>query len=280
MVTTTHTIPQPSRRTVLTGLAAGTVLGAVGLRAAAPASAAGTAATIEYYPDIDGAPTVYEASETLTSFGYNPPFHDRLESWLQFWESHTPGSFGRQFQVWSLGAFADHRPSEAHNSGRGFDLTRIFVTNGSGNLVEQFNARRDIWQSWPEEDQVVQRRRYWATSASAHHHFAHVLTYAWDPAGHNNHIHIDNLVSGSGNSSFTTGSAAQIYHVQGACRHVWGLPTTVDGIWGPETDGHSTRVLRAAGASSGSLTSSLENWQTFNTATVRSGYGTESYPAP
>lgn len=275
---TTHPTPaQPSRRTVLTGLAAGSVLGAYGLRSAAPAAAHGE---IVSYPDIDGAPTVYEASETLTSFGYRPSFHGRLGSWLQFWDAHTPDSFGRQFQVWSLGAHADHRVSEAHNNGRGFDLTRIFVTDGSGELVERFNARRDIWQGWPEEDQVVQRRRYWATSASAHHHFAHVLTYAWDPAGHNNHIHIDNLVSGSGNSTFTTGSQAQVYHVQGACRYVWGLPTTLDGIWGPETDGHSTRVLRAAGAGSGSLTSSLANWQTFNTATVRNGYGTQSYPAP
>lgn len=276
MVTTSaHSLP--SRRSVLAGLATGATLGAFGLHTARSASAHGE---IVSFPDIDGAPTVYEVSETLTSFGYRPSFHDRLGSWLQFWEANTPASFGRQFQVWSLGAHTDHRPSEAHNSGRGFDLTRIFVTDSDDALVEKFNARRDIWQSWPEEDQIVQLRRYWATSAAAHHHFAHVLTYAWDPAGHNNHIHIDNLVSGSGDSTLNTGSQAQTYHVQGACRHVWGLPTTLDGIWGPETDGHSTRVLRAAGASSGSLTSSQANWQTFNTATVRHGYGTQDYPAP
>lgn len=264
-----------SRRAVLGGLAAGTILGGTGV--ALPAQAHGT---IRTYRGIDGQRTVYEVSRRLASFGYRPSFHDRLNSWLEFWDANTPGSFHRPFRVWSYGAHYDGRPSAAHNSGRGFDLSRIRVTNGSGNRVQRFNARWDIWQDWPTAKRNLARRRYWATSASAHHHFRNVLTYAYDPAGHHNHIHIDNLVSGSGNSSFTTGSKAQVIHVQACCRYVWGLATDVDGIWGPQTRRHSTRVLRAAGIESGSLTTSKAKWLAFNRHTLRRGYGTQSYPSP
>lgn len=263
-----------SRRTVLGGMVAGAVLGSTGLGARA---ALGHGEIVSY-PAIDGAPTFYEVNGAATSFGYRPAFHSRLESWLQFWDAHTPDSFGRQFEIWSYGAHTDHRPSEAHNNGRGFDLSRIYVRDSGGNLVEQFSARWDLWQGSPDE--AVLQRRYWATSASAHHHFRHVLTYPYDPAGHGNHIHMDNLLSGDGNSTFSTASQAQVFHVQGCTRDVWSLDTAVDGIYGPQTTDHSTRVLRAAGIATGDLTTSQANWLAFNLHTLRHGYGTQSYPAP
>lgn len=278
--------PGLSRRTVLGGILGAGAAG-VGMFSAAGAAAtpAGVAvggdvspSAIQPFPTIDDAPTVYEVNGNPTSFSYETAFHSRLGSWLQFWEANTPGSFGRQFELWSYGAFTDHRPSQAHNSGRGFDLSRIYVRDSGGQLVEQFSARWDLWQGDPDE--AVKQRRYWATSASAHHHFRHVITYPYDPSGHGNHIHLDNLVSGAGNSTFSTGSSAQVYHVQGVTRHVWGLGTAVDGVWGPQTTDHSTRVLRAAGIASGSLTTSQANWLAFNRHSVRRGYDTQTYPQP
>ncbi|HEY6738390.1 MAG TPA: hypothetical protein VI076_06025 [Actinopolymorphaceae bacterium] len=101
----------------------GVVLGSAGsLVTAAPADAHGT---IRSYPGIWGQRTVYEVSGDLASFGYRPSFHDRLNSWLQFWANNTPARFGRPMRIWSYGAHYDGRPTEAHNNGRGFDITRI-----------------------------------------------------------------------------------------------------------------------------------------------------------
>lgn len=263
----------PTRRTLLGGALGATALGVTGIGLAGPAAAHGEITT---YPGISGVPTVYEVSGNLASFGYRTSFHDRLNSWLDFWDANTPASFGTPHRVWTYGAHTDSRVSEAHNNGRGFDLSRI-VTIVNGVATRRFFARRDIWMNWSDADRIAERRRYWATSASAHHHFRNVLTYEYN-AAHNNHIHIDNLVSGSGNSTFSTGSDAQVQHVQACCAYVWGLGTEIDGIWGPQTASHSTRVLRAAGVASGSLTTSQSHWLAFNRHTVRKGYGTQSYP--
>ena len=156
-------------------------------------------------------------------------------------ERQHPVRVRQRVAVWGYGAHYDGRPTEAHNNGRGFDLSRIYT--GS---TRRFIARHDIWKNWSGSDLTRARRHYWATSASAHYHFRNVLTYLYN-ADHDNHIHIDNLVSGTSNSSFDSSSRAQVLHVQASCRYVWGLPTTVDGIWGSQTSSHSTRVLRAAG---------------------------------
>ncbi|NHA68051.1 hypothetical protein [Phycicoccus flavus] len=261
----------PSRRLLLGGALATTALGGLGLATAGPAAAHGT---IQTYPGINGARTYYEVNGGAGSWGYRPGFHDRLNTWLKFWNANTPSSWGDASRVWGYGAHYDGRYSEAHNAGRGFDLSRIYV--GSN---RQFFARQDLWRNYADADMRRNRRHYWATSASIHYHFRNVLTYLYN-ADHANHIHIDNLVSGSGNSTFSTGSGAQVQHVQACCRLVWGLNTTIDGKWGSQTASHSTRVLRAAGVSSGGITTSQAKWLAFNRATTRRGYGTQSYPSP
>jgi hypothetical protein len=263
-----------SRRTILGGVGAGALglvgAGATGLASAGPASAHGTITT---YPGINGARTVYEVNGRLTSWGYRPSFHTRLNSWLAFWNANTPSGMADASRVWGYGAHYDGRPTEAHNNGRGFDLSRIYT--GS---TRRFIARYDIWSHWSGSDLRTARRHYWATSASAHHHFRNVLTYLYN-ADHHNHIHIDNLVSGTSNSSFDSSSRAQVLHVQACCRFVWGLPTTIDGVWGTQTARHSTRVLRAAGVATGGI-DTQSRWLAFNRATMRKGYGTQTYRAP
>ncbi len=260
-----------SRRRMLGIVTGGIAAGAVGAAVSAPqASAHGT---ITSYSTVWSQRTVYEASGALSSFGYNPSFHGRCDTWLQFWGSNTPSGFATPFRVWSYGVHADHRVSEAHNNGRGFDLTRIYVTSG-GSLVRRFNGRYDQWNGTASA--ATELVRYWATAASLHYHFRNVLTYLYN-TDHHNHIHFDNLVSGSGNSNFSTGSAAQVQHVQACCRYLWGKTTAIDGIWGPQTNQHSTEVLRRVGVASGSLTSSQANWLAFNRHSTRKGYGTQTY---
>ncbi|WP_299441386.1 extensin family protein [uncultured Phycicoccus sp.] len=268
---TDHTTP--SRRLLLGGALATTALGGLGLATAGGAAAHGT---LQTYSGINGARTHYEGTGSAASWAYRPSFHDRLNSWLQFWNDNTPSGWADASEVWGYGAHTDHRTSEAHNNGRGFDLSRIYTGSGP---TRRFYARYDIWKDWAEDDSKrTTRRRYWATSAACHHHFRNVLTYLYNSA-HWNHIHIDNLVSGSGNSTFSTSSEAQVMHVQASCKFVWGLGTTIDGVWGSQTASHSTRALRAAGVSSGSITTSQAKWLAFNRHTMRNGYDTQNYPA-
>jgi hypothetical protein len=266
----------PSRRSLVGGLAGATALAFTGLHAG-PAAAHGT---ITSYPGVGGVPTFYINLNDLASFGYRPSFHDQMGQWMDFWAANVPSSFGAAHRVGCLGVHTDHRPTAAHNSGRGFDLTHIHTKTSGGNSVRRFYARRDIWMNWAEADKAAERRRYWATAASVHRYFRDVLTYGSHPSDHSNHIHIDNLVASPSTVGFSTGSKAQIRAAQEICRWVWGLPTTLDSIWGSETASHTSRVIRAAGGS-GSLTGAPRtNWLLFTRASMREGYGTQSYPAP
>jgi hypothetical protein len=258
-----------SRRRALGVLGGGVVLGSTGaLLPGTPAMAHGE---IESFPGVGGEPTVYEVSGNLSSFGYRPSFHQRMGDWLQFWFDNTPAFFRRPARIWTFGVHTDSRPSEAHNAGRGFDLTRIYATGNDGDRHRRFFGRFDLWRDNPPAELADIRRHYWATAASLHHHFRNVLTYAYD-ADHHNHIHIDNLVSEMGPSHFDTGSRAQVVNVQACCRFIWGKNTDVDGVWGPQTNQHSHEVLVRIGEG-GFLTGPQEKWLRFNRASCRQGYG-------
>ncbi len=263
-----------SRRHALKIFAGGAALGTSGLLLSrAPALAHGD---LTRYQGVWGQRTVYEVTGDLASFDYRPSFHDRMSTWLEFWYLNTPSEARKPMRVWTDGVHYDGRVSEAHNAGRGFDLTRIFATNSNGNLHRHFFGRYDIWKDFGSADLANTRRHYWATSASLHYHFRNVLTYPYN-SDHWNHIHIDNLVSGTGNSSFDTSSRAQVLHVQASCNYIWNKGTTVDGDWGPQTSTDSTQVLRRIGRGSGTIASSQANWLAFNRATMRKGYDVESY---
>lgn len=273
----THDPDQPptgtgiSRRRALGIVAGGAVAGSAGLLL--PATAASAHGEIVVYPGIANQRTVYEGSGELAGFGYRPSFHDRMSVWMRFWANHTPAGFQTPFRVWTWGVHADHRESEAHNNGRGFDLTRIYVTNANGVLVRRFNGRYDLWNG--TDSAAVERQRYWATAASLHLCFRNVLTYYWD-AAHHNHIHIDNLVSGLENSFFDPDSPAQVQHVQACCRFIWGKGTAVDGSYGPQTTQDAHEVLVRIGEG-GFLTGPQEKWAAFNRATCLKGYGVQEF---
>ena len=263
-----------SRRTLLrSGAAAGALVVGAGSQLWLPAESAEAHGTIRSYSGIWGQRTRYEANGNYASFGYRPSFHDRMSHWLYYWNNHTP--YRRSIVVWTYGVHTDHRVSEAHNAGRGFDLTRIYATGSDGNRHLRAFLRHDIWKNYGDADRRRHRRWYWGTSAICHHHFRNVLTYYYNSA-HDNHIHIDNLVSGTSNSNFATGSKAQVQHVQACCRWVWGKSTAIDGVWGPQTRQHSHDVLVRIGKG-GYLTSSKSHWLAFNTATCRKAYGVQSY---
>lgn len=258
-----------SRRRMLGLLATGVAVTSAGVLL--PAGAA-QAVAVTQYPGVDGQATYYEPTGARAKFKYNPTFHSQLGTWLEFWYLNTPASYTKPFHVYSYGAYVD-KGDDAHSLGRGFDLARIFVTDG-GTLDRKFTGRYDIWSTWGATAKAEARRHYWATAASAHYYFRDVLTYLFN-ADHHNHIHIDNTVTGT-TSSYDTSSKAQTQHVQACLNYIWGKSTTINSSWNSQTQANSTAVLRRIGQSSGTLTTKA-NWLAFNKASLRKGYGVEAY---
>ena len=85
--------------------------------------------------------------------------------------------------------------SSWHDAGRAFDLARLRLAGGT-----EVSCRYDLWRDTSGRELTRARRAYWAVAASAHRHFAYVLTYLYN-AKHHNHIHVDNGRSGAGPSS-------------------------------------------------------------------------------
>ena len=261
-----HDLP---RRALLGLAAAGT--GAVVVASAPAAEAHGR---IVRRGEIAGRATYYEATGRRAGFGYQPDFYHELERWSQFWVDNVSRSWPAPRRIWTLGAHHDGRPSRAHNGGRGLDLTRIYAGTGS-QTIRGFFGRYDLWRYYEPVLRAAIRRRYWATSASLHYHFRHVLTYPYDVA-HHSHIHVDDLVSRGSLPSFAPASTAQVQHLQASLTHVWGYPTAVDGQYGPWTEAASVRALRRIGHG-GDLLSPALNWQRYNRATLRLGGLRQTY---
>ncbi|MFN8075464.1 MAG: hypothetical protein U0Q15_08610 [Kineosporiaceae bacterium] len=256
-------------------LAAGALAGGGMLLAPAAASAHGTLASAA---EINGFGTFYELDATprLRTFSYHPTFYGRLEVWSRFWLDNANASWSRSLRYVTYGVHVD-RGSEAHDQGRGFDLSRIYA-GGTTEAQLAFWGRYDLWSDgtrYTDEQIVRHRRLYWATAASLHYHFRHVLCYPYNTA-HHNHIHVDNVLSGGGTSTFDTTSTTQVQHVQSSLRYVWDTRVSIDGVWGPQTDAASAAVVTRIGRA-GSLTSSQDNWLAYNRATFRRGCGRQSY---
>ncbi|MFJ8589581.1 extensin family protein [Streptomyces sp. NPDC093595] len=225
--------------------------------------------------EIWAAPTFSEAGFART-WQYDSAFYARLETWLEFWFLNTPNEWVFPIRLSGYGAYVNRNDdcSSMHNFGRALDISRIHVTSG-GTEIEAVNARYDLWRTTTGEQLTSHLKRYWATSASLHYHFRHVLTYLYNTE-HWNHFHIDNQLSESSNSTFSTGSFIQVQHVQACCRYIWGYSTAIDGQWGPQTESHSQAALARMGRA-GSLASSQSNWLEFNKASLRFGTGADSY---
>jgi hypothetical protein len=258
----------PSRRAFVRSGVAGLGSTSLVLGTALGAAAHGT---LDRHEELHGDPTNYEPNGAKSSFAYRPSFYDRLEVWEEFYYRNTPKTWIRPLRIDTYGTHVD-RGSAAHDNGRGFDLAQIYVTR-DGVLSLASNQRYDLWRD--DADVTATRRQYWATAASLHHHFRHVLTYLYNTA-HWSHIHIDNLMSGTGDSTLDTGSTAQVQYIQAACRYIWGYPMTIDGVWGPQTKSYAGKAIARAGGS-GAITASRANWLLFNRMTTRFGSGRQNF---
>lgn len=259
-----------NRRRLLT-LVAGGAVAASGVLL--PASAAEAHGTLETYPGIWRQRTVNEATRDLESFRYNPSFHSKLDDWLELWYNNTPG-YTKPLRVWTSLVHSDSVSDEAHNQGRAFDLTGIYVGVDSDSPHRAFRGDYNNWKNLSGSALAGARKTYWATAASLHYHFSSVRTYLYS-SGQTKSIHIDNMKSGTGTPSFEA-NRAQVQHVQACCRYIWGKDTAINGVWGPLTKRHAHEVLERIGKG-GYPGSSKSHWQEFNRASMRKGYDTQPY---
>jgi hypothetical protein len=238
----------------------------------ADAGAVGPMAMItRNYLGSTGCHLAYEPTGNTTSFTFESGFYNQLAAWKEYINDNTPDSWGWAEFVYSYGAYTD-KPG-MHGLGRAFDIGRIVYRNSSGS-TQLISMRYDVWRNYSNADWY--KRRYWGTAAGLMRRFRHVLTYM-DNTTHWNHMHVDNDIYGElGDCYYSTGSSSQTYIVQGACRQVWGLSTSVDGSWGDQTQSHSTSVLRRIGRPSGTITNAA-NFQAFCTASFRKAVGTQTY---
>ncbi|WP_203567695.1 extensin family protein [Aestuariimicrobium ganziense] len=209
---------------------------------------------------IGSARLVYEVNGRASSMGFDPGFHRQLTTWLADW--NTTSRYRGVRDLWSYGAHVNKDGCRSwHASGRAFDISRLRA--GDNLLV---SCRTDLWHEVSPARRTDLTRRYWTLAASLHLHFAYVLTHHFD-ARHDNHIHVDNSVSGSGMSRFTTRSRVQNQAVQAICASIWGRGGDVTGEWN-DARRQVTPVLDDLGL--GNLTKQ-ETWQRFLRASVARG---------
>jgi hypothetical protein len=267
-----------SRRGLLVAGAAAGAAGAAGLLrpsqafAAEPADVTAAAMVTRDYLDSTGCALYYEPSGNRSSFTFNDTFYGRLGYWRTYIDSNAPTSWGPPYRIYSYGAYVN-KPG-MHGEGRAFDIAKIVYRNSSTGTTHTISMRYDIWNGGSNHS--LYAKRYWGAAAGLMRRFRHLITYK-DNSDHHNHIHVDNAIySLVDDAYYSTGSVSQTYIVQGACRYVWGHSTAVDGDWGPETESHSTSVLRRIGRSSGNLTSKSNFWA-FCDASFRKAVGTQEY---
>lgn len=223
------------------------------------------------YLGTTGCALYYEPSGNPSSFTFNDTYYGRLGYWKNFIHTNAPDSWGWPWRVYSYGAYVN-KPG-THGQGRAFDIAKIIYRNSSG-TQHTISMRYDQWRN--SGNAALYYTRYWGAAASLMRRFRHVITYK-DNTDHHNHIHVDNaLYSLLDDAYYSTGSVSQTYVVQGACRYVWGHSTTLDGDWGPQTESHSTSVLRRIGRASGTVTNK-DNFWAFCTASFRKAVGTQAY---
>lgn len=226
------------------------------------------------YDSVGGVPTWYEIDDAASSFLYDQAFYDRCADWVQFFTDNTP--WGMPTRIDSYGTYSDRGDGcvSLHNYARAFDIAEIYTAR-NGDSLAMVSMRYDLWKDAPEEEFIRWRTHYWAAAGSIWHHFQWALSYYYNEA-HWSHIHFDNDVSGSGYPTFGSGSSSQVQFVQAACSFVWGIPTDVDGVWGPQTEGNSGLVLERIGRP-GETLDTQDTYLAFCQSTCRKGSGLEKY---
>jgi hypothetical protein len=252
-----------SRRSVFKGLAA------VGATAAATGLAVGVGspaqAALVSHNEISGVPTYYVGNGVQTWFSWDPTFYSTMEVWLNSFNAE-PMPLGRFTRIWSDGVYVN-KPGY-HGSGRAIDL-HYFDTAGTSRA---FNADYGVWRNWTGTSLTDVRKRYWAIASSLHFYFTYVLTYLYNQE-HWTHIHVDDGVSRGSGTRFDTGLSTQVHHVQAVCTYIWNKPTTIDGLWGPQTLANSNYALSQMGINGSLIQYPDTNWDAFNYYSFRKGIG-------
>jgi len=268
--------PQPLSRRALLGLGLGLTVAGTGLagcstdgsvlpdlpdvRRKQPSCVARS--SLPRYDRLAGLPLVYEVNRRRTEFAIDKGFAGQLEAWLSDLRELT-GWRLRQVRTYGTWTNGGSDCSSWHDAGRAFDLARLRLS-----ADREVSCRYDLWRDTSGEELTEARRAYWAVAASAHQHFAYVLTYLYN-AQHHNHIHLDNGRSGSEPSTFSSRSPAQVQAVQGILTYLWGAPVEVTGRWDAATRDVIESVLRDL-AMSDDLADQA-TWAGFLTASVRRG---------
>lgn len=222
---------------------------------APPARLPGTCRTpdsLVEFSTLAGGTLGYEVGRTTTSYRADPRFVELLEGWAEDWA--TLSGLGAITTIWSYGAYVDKCQS-FHSAGRAFDIAEVSHERGS------VSCRYDAWGPGT----ATQTKDYWRLAASLHLHFGYTLTHLYN-AAHNNHIHVDNAVSGWEGTSFRERSRAQVHMVQAACQQVFGAAVDITGRY----DDQTRSALRAIQSSLGITRplSDTDGWREFLKATA------------
>jgi hypothetical protein len=242
------------------------------LLGATPAQAHGTLYT---YGEIADFPTYYQNLDNGSvsgprTFEYQANLYAKLEEWARYYFLNTPWWLQAPVQIWLNGTHVDSNPG-MHVYGRAADISAFYCYNAVyGTMFRPLDGRWNIWKNDTVHPDEI-RRWYWGAVSSLNIYFKYVLHYQYNSV-HWNHVHVDNEASDGTYSTFSTGSRSQNQTVQSVCNYIFGQGTSVDGVWGPQTQSHSSAVLAASGWS-GAITSSQSHWHRFLWAGFRAGYG-------
>lgn len=205
------------------------------------------------FDSVGGARLLYANGGDPTTMKAEPAFLAQLNAWAADWAELS--GLGAITSVTSYGAYVD-KCNSYHQIGQAFDITHVQHEQG------EISLRYDAWAPGSK----AQLRNYWRLAASIHLHFAYTLAYPYN-AAHHNHIHFDNMVSGSGASEFQERSKAQVHMVQHGVRHVFGHNVDPTG----EYDGPTREAVRAVQKANGLIQPlrKQEGWQGFLRAVAR-----------
>jgi hypothetical protein len=119
-----------------------------------------------------------------------------------------------------------------HGSARALDISQIRYTDG---------AYIDTNYSWRG---TTQHRRWYLGLAAQCRRFVGTVLTAWYNSDHQNHIHIDN---GVGFVPVRTSARSDAVLIQAVCNIMVGDGTTIDGVWGSQTEAAYNRLRTQMG---------------------------------
>lgn len=166
-------------------------------------------------------------------------FENRLDACFAELEQVCPR--GRPEVITSAGAWVDKEGY--HGSGEAFDLDGLHWSN-----------TKFITLNFPTD-----RRFYLGVEAVLRKHFPTVLNFYFNEA-HHDHLHMDLGFE----MAFNRVRRSKVLFLQAALTHVLEISVAIDGGWGPETSGGTTRALDELNIA-GQL-ENLDTWRQFLTA--------------